>query len=248
MRSRHRISKLLLRQGIVYSDGQAWTGLHEIWLNRQPFPEPARELTYRSCLAGMRAIDERRHDLDAAITSVALDCEYTADVQCLVCLRGVSTSTAFGLAMEIGDCDRFTGSSIGAYLGLLPSEHSSAASRSRGSITKTGTLTLPAARGSGLAPPQTLPESRPADEGPVGTAPEAAQSRGHAGNRRPHQRWLTYLEHHKRPVIANVAVARELAGWCWSLAEIAEEKAPSPNPFRARRRGSAARGPYRAWT
>jgi transposase len=24
----------------------------------------------------------------------------------------------------------------------------------------------------------------------------------------------------KRPVIANVAVARELAGWCWSLAMI----------------------------
>jgi len=55
-------------------------------------------------------------------------------------------------------------------------------------------------------------------------APEAARSRGHAGNRRLHQRWLTYLEHHKRPVIATVAVARELAGWCWSLARIAEEE------------------------
>ena len=53
-------------------------------------------------------------------------------------MRGVSTLTAFGLAVEIGGWDRFTGSSIGAYLGLVPSEHSSGASRWRGSITKTG--------------------------------------------------------------------------------------------------------------
>ena len=32
MRARHRLSKLLLRQGIVYSGGQAWTGAHDAWL------------------------------------------------------------------------------------------------------------------------------------------------------------------------------------------------------------------------
>jgi transposase len=49
-------------------------------------------------------------------------------------------------------------------------------------------------------------------------ASPTAQARGHSGNRRLHERWLVYLEHKKRPVIANVAIARELAGWCWSLA------------------------------
>ncbi len=56
----------------------------------------------------------------------------------LCCLRGVSTLTGFGLAVEIGDWNRFTGSTIGAYLGLVPTESSSGASRSQGSITKTG--------------------------------------------------------------------------------------------------------------
>ena len=51
-------------------------------------------------------------------------------------------------------------------------------------------------------------------------APPAAKARGHAGNVRLHQRWLTFQERKKRPVIANVAVARELAGWCWSLATL----------------------------
>jgi hypothetical protein len=49
-------------------------------------------------------------------------------------------------------------------------------------------------------------------------ATPAARARGHAGNHRLHQRWQTFIARKKRTVIANVAVARELAGWCWSLA------------------------------
>ena len=56
----------------------------------------------------------------------------------LCSLRGVSTLTAFGLAVEIGDWDRLTGRTIGAYLGLVPCEYSSGATRAQGSITKTG--------------------------------------------------------------------------------------------------------------
>ncbi len=41
----------------------------------------------------------------------------------LSCLRGISTLTAFTLAVEIGNWDRFTGAGIGAYPGLVPSEH-----------------------------------------------------------------------------------------------------------------------------
>ncbi|WP_404825142.1 transposase [Propionibacterium acidifaciens] len=50
----------------------------------------------------------------------------------------VSTLTGFGLAVEIGDWTRFTGNSIGSYLGLVPSENSSGQSRALGPITKTG--------------------------------------------------------------------------------------------------------------
>ena len=63
---------------------------------------------------------------------------FTPVVSRLGCLRGVATLTAFGLAVEIGDWHRLTGRSIGAYLGLVPTESSSGDSRSQGSITKTG--------------------------------------------------------------------------------------------------------------
>ncbi|MFF4507561.1 hypothetical protein [Streptomyces sp. NPDC001401] len=51
-------------------------------------------------------------------------------------------------------------------------------------------------------------------------APAAARTRGHLGNQRLNQRWKTFIAHHKRPVVANAAIARELAGWCWSLATL----------------------------
>ena len=38
------------------------------------------------------------------------------------------------------------------------------------------------------------------------------------GNRRLNQRWQTFTARRKKPVVANVAIARELAGWAWSLA------------------------------
>ena len=49
-------------------------------------------------------------------------------------------------------------------------------------------------------------------------ASAAARARGDEGNRRLHRRWVGFLERRKRPTVANVAIARELAGWCWSLA------------------------------
>lgn len=67
----------------------------------------------------------RRGRLDMAIEEMAENCLYTPMVCRLGCLRGISTLTGFGLAVEIGDWQRFTGSAIGSYVGLVPSEYSS---------------------------------------------------------------------------------------------------------------------------
>ncbi|MDI3213831.1 IS110 family transposase [Arthrobacter sp. AL12] len=138
MRARHRISKLLLRHGQVYSGGHAWTNAHHTWLHRQHFEDPALQA---ACEAGLETAEltlDLRNRLDAKITALAATDRYAPVVRALMCLRGISVLTAVGLAVEIGDWTRFTGSTIGAYLGLVPSEHSSGASRSQGGITKTG--------------------------------------------------------------------------------------------------------------
>lgn len=218
MRARHRLSKLLLRQGIVYSGGSAWTGVHDTWLRRQAFDTAATQLTFESDHDAVLAVTARRNRLDKAIVEMAGDSEFTPLVRRLACLRGVSTLTAFALAVELGDWTRFTGNSIGAFVGLVPTEHSSGASRAQGSITKTGNgharrLLVEAAwhHRAAYRPGKTIRERWE-------LAPPAARARGDLGNRRLHDRWITFNLRKKRPVIANVAVARELAGWCWSLA------------------------------
>ena len=138
MRARHRLSKLLLRHGIVYYDGRAWTGRHDTWLRQQRLPTPATQVAFDTDYEAVLSVQARRDRLDAAIAAMAADSEFTPLVPRLGCLRGVSTLTGFALAVEIGDWHRFTGNTIGAFVGLVPSEYSSGASRVQGSITKTG--------------------------------------------------------------------------------------------------------------
>jgi len=218
MRARHRLSKLLLRQGIVYSGGHAWTGTHDAWLRRQRFGGSALQMTYESDYDAVLSVKARRDRLDAAITAMAADSEFTPLVQRLGCLRGIGTLTGFALAVELGDWHRFTGNTIGAFIGLVPSEYSSGASRVQGSITKTGNthlrrLLVEAAwhHRSRYRPGKTMHDRWE-------LATPAARARGDAGNRRLNTRWNTFTARRKKPVIANVAIARELAGWCWSLA------------------------------
>ena len=218
MRARHRLSKLLLRQGIVYSDGQAWTERHDRWLRRQRFDNLATATTFESDYEAVLAVTARRDRLDKAILEMAADSEFTPLVRRLGCLRGVSTLTGFALAVEVGDWQRFTGNSIGSFVGLVPSEYSSGASRVQGSITKTGNtharrLLVEAAwhHRAPYRPGKTMRERWE-------LAPPEARARGDLGNRRLHERWVKFNLRRKRPVVTNVAIARELAGWCWSLA------------------------------
>ncbi|MDQ0078558.1 transposase [Arthrobacter oryzae] len=206
MRARHRVSKLLLRQGIRYNGGDTWTRAHMSWLYRQRFDSPALQLAYDLAVETL----DRRDRLDKAITKIAYESEYTPVVRALECLRGISTITAFGLAVEIGDWNRFTGRTIGAYLGLVPSENSSGQHRSQGGITKTRNtharrLLIEAAwhHRRAYTRPSALMRSR------WEAATSASRTRGQAGNRRLHERWLVYLEHRKRPVIANVLTPTE---------------------------------------
>jgi transposase len=218
MRARHRLSKLLLRHGIVYCGGRAWTSRHDAWLRQQRLPAAAVRLAFDSDYDAVLTVAARRDRLDAAITAMAADSQYTDVVHRLGCLRGISTLTGFALAVEIGDWARFTGTSIGSYVWLVPSERSSGASRVQGGITKTGNsharrLLVEAAwhHQARYVVGKTMRDR-------WDLAAAAARARGDAGNRRLHQRWVRFNERGKRPVVANVAVARELAGWCWSLA------------------------------
>lgn len=134
----------------------------------------------------------------------------------LECLRGIGDLTALALAVEIGQWDRFTGRTIAAFVGLVPSEYSSGATRAQGSITKTGNthvrrlLVEAAWRHRARSVPGKALRQRWEHASP------AARARGDAGNQRLHQRWNSYRQRRKNHNVATIAIARELAGWTWS--------------------------------
>lgn len=219
MSARHRLSKLLLRQGIVYCGGRAWTGVHEAWLRAQRFDSPALQLAYDTSFETMLATVDRRDRLDRAIGELAADSAFTPLVRRLGCLRGVATLTAFALAVEIGDWHRFTGRTIAAYLGLVPTEYSSGSTTARGGITKTGNgharrLLIEAAWHHRKPYTYASVDLRRRQD----AATPAARARGQQANRRLHDRWRHFDARRKTSTVANTAIARELAGWCWSLA------------------------------
>lgn len=218
MAARHRLSKLLLRHGLLYDGANTWSSAHDAWLRRSRLLLPISPAAFDASYEAVKQIQARKARLERQIAEAASTDEYAPITARLGCLRGISTLTGYALAVEIGDWHRFTGKTIGSYLGLVPSEYSSGSSRTLGPITKTGNsharrLLVEAAwhHKKDYRPGQVMQARWDA-------APVEAALRGQDGNRRLHRKWVQYTARKKRPTIAAIAVARELAGWCWSLA------------------------------
>jgi len=217
MRARHRLSKLLLRHGMVY-DATAWTRAHDAWLRRQRFPSGPLAIVFDECYGRMLDAKTRRDALDKAISELAAAPPYVDVVERLVCLRGVSTLTAFALTVELGNWNRFRPTSLGPFLGLTPSEHSSGERRRQGAITKAGNsharrLLVEAAWHQRRPPRLSVTLERRRTGKPLAVRAQAERSA-----RRLHGRWRALEARGKPRTIVVVAVARELAGHCWALA------------------------------
>src|SRR5437899_9814348 len=102
---------------VVY-EATAWTRAHDGWLRKQRFQGGPLAIVFDECYSRMIDAKTRRDTLDKAITELAASEPYVDIVERLVCLRGVSTLTAFALTVELGDWNRFPPESLGAFLGL----------------------------------------------------------------------------------------------------------------------------------
>lgn len=217
MRARHRLSKLLLRQGLVYQ-GSAWTLAHDRWLHGLHFASRPRALAFEDCYSVVVQAKARRDALDREISELAAEPHFRDVVGRLACLRGVSTLTALALTVELGEWQRFQPQSLGPFLGLTPSEDSSGGRRRQGAITKTGNsharwLLIEAAWHQRRPPrPSATLERRRAGQ------PAHVRARADHSARRLHQRWRQLEQRGKPRTLIATAVARELAAHCWALA------------------------------
>lgn len=225
MRARHRISKMLLRRGIVWDGpGSTWTQRHVEWIGRQRFDEPLAEVVMGEYLACHEVLLARRDRLDGLLVDHACRGPWAATVGRLRCLRGIDTLTAVGLVAEIGDFTVFDRpQQLASYLGLVPSEHSSGGKRRQGSITKAGNsharrLLIEAAWHYRRKPAVSQTVRRRQDG-----QPPAAVDAAWRAQLRLHSRWahLDGVRGKRRTAVA-VAVARELACFVWEVARLTD--------------------------
>jgi transposase len=221
MRCRHRLSKLLLRHGIRFDDGPAWTQRHRDWLAQVALEWPAAQATLLDCHGAIDALCHRRDSLEREIVGLLPTSPWQEQIGRLRCLRGVDTLTAVGLCAEVGDFERFArAEQLMSYLGLVPSESTTGQQRRQGAITKTG---------SGHAR-RLLVEAawhyrkRPAigkklTERQDGQSPKAIAISWSA-QRRLHRTWTRLEARAKRRTIIAIAAARELAGFAWAITQI----------------------------
>jgi transposase len=139
LRAKHRLSRFLLRQGVQPPVGvRNWSVRHHAWLNSLRLEQAANQVVFEDYRAVVRAATERVTRLEAALRSCAPDSTHVR-AAALQAVRGIGFLTAVTIVAEAGDLRRFgSPRQFMAYAGLVPSEHSSGASRHRGPITKTG--------------------------------------------------------------------------------------------------------------
>jgi transposase len=223
MRARHRLSKLLLRQGIGYPhSGRNWTQRHHQWLGGLSFDDRAVRVTFTDYLAAIEALGQRRVVLEETIAELAMSGPFAEQVQRLRCFKGVDTLTAAGLCAEIGDFRRFgKATQLAGYLGITPSERTSDERRRQGAITKAGPSharrLLVEAVHHYAHEPRIGRELRRRQEG---QDPRVCAVAWRA-QRRLHARWRHLRVRRGKPggkVV--VACARELSGFLWEAAMV----------------------------
>jgi transposase len=136
---RHRLSALLLRNDIRYAGKCAWTEAHQRWIARLVLPSPAQRIAFEEYVLGVREATERVERLTRSIEHELISWRWRELVHVLQACRGIQLIHAVRIVAELGDLSRFAHPrQLMAYLGLIPSEHSSADRRHQGAITKAG--------------------------------------------------------------------------------------------------------------
>jgi transposase len=127
-RAKQRTGALLLRHGRRYPGKTTWGRGHWRWLTQQVMEHPAQQIVLQEYLDAVREASARVQRLTGQIQELLPQWRREPFVAAYQALRGVSLIVAATMAAELGDLSRFNNpKELMAYLGLVPSEHSSGA-------------------------------------------------------------------------------------------------------------------------
>jgi transposase len=217
--ARQQLSGFLLRNGRHYHGRTPWSLAHRRWMADLKFAQPVHYVVLEDCIATVDAAKERRDRLEAQIIAVLPEWSLAPVVEALQALRGIALVAAATLVAELGDITRFSNPrQLMAYIGLVPSEHSSGRSRRQGEITKAGNAVarrmLIEAAWSYRFPARISRQQLAQQEHlakPIRDIAWKAQER-------LCRRHRILIRAGKLRNVATAAIARELAGFVWAIA------------------------------
>ena len=218
-RARQQLQGFLLRHGRVFTGRKAWSPAHRRWLASVRFAHPAQQIVLQEQIDAITEAEDRRDRLGEQIRELVPDWSMAPVVTALQALRGVAFLSAVVLVAEIGDFRRFaTPRQLMAWLGLVPSEHSSGAKVERGGITKAGNgrarrVLVEGAWSYRFPARVTSPIQARLDQ-----APATVRSIAWKAQLRLCARFRRLVAAGKNANLVATAVAREMAAFAWAIA------------------------------
>jgi len=215
---KQQINAFLLRHGMDFPGKSKWSKAHLTWLAGIKMPHPAQQIAFTEYLDALANSDARILRINKQIVSFCQTWRLRPVVEALQSLRGVSLITAVTVIAELGDLTRFNNpAQLMAYLGLVPSEHSSGDTIKKGGITKTGnTHARRALIESAQAYRLPARKSITIRKRQEGLSEDVLDIAWNAQLRLCH-RYRRLIAKGKKHNVVITAIARELAGFIWAI-------------------------------
>jgi transposase len=219
-KARQKLGAFLLRHGKGYDKGKSrWTQAHFRWLETVKFDSPVQQIVLEEYIEAVKTAQRQVAGLERQMREALGRWSLAPVVEALMALRGVNLITAMTILAELGDISRFDSPrQLMAYLGLVPSEHSSGQTRRQGPITKTGNghvrRVLVEASWAYQYPAR---KTRDIQKRAELTSP-TVQAIAWEAQKRLCGRYRHLMQAGKLKQQVTPAVARELAGFIWAIA------------------------------
>jgi len=218
-KARQQLNAYVLRHGHAWpSNKTRWTKTHYNWLESLKFGHDWQQVLLQEYIDAVKAGTQRVADITDQMERALPQWSLGPIIDSLVALRGIDKLAAMVLLAELGDVSRFTSPrQLMAYLGLVPSEHSSGGRRRQGGITRTGNsharrMLVESAWSYRFPARQTMHLKRKAKN-----ASDEARVIAWRAQKRLCGRYRTLLQAGKYTKQTTVAIARELIGFIWDI-------------------------------
>jgi transposase len=218
-KARQHLTGFLLRHGRIYTGIRAWTVAHRRWLTTVRFDHPAQQVVMQDYIHAIEDAEKRIGRLVEQIETLLEHWSMAPVVKAIQAMRGVAFINAVTIVAEIGDFARFANPrQLMAYVGLVPTEHSTGDNVRRGGITKAGNSQARRAliEGAWTYRMQARVSRKLHDR--IEDLTQGIRDTAWKAQVRLCARYRRLVAKGKPTVVVTTAIAREMIGFIWAIA------------------------------